>query len=421
MLRIRTAVGVLAFAVLASAMTQPAVAWVNSDFATWPTCSTQITDKCLESISISTDQESTWIPLQQSGGSGQIYSLSNTGYVPVAGESQISVNIQQMTSVGEQPGQDSTKQLYFDIMPYSNGTASRKPINESVIFKFVVRAGDYKPSRYSGMAKNLFTTYATVDGINKITLQASPLKMAFVENQTQAVCESPISVASGSNAYFNVVALKFLNDSNAELVNVVANGSCGSGFNLEQKFGMLYPEIHYTTIGPHFLADGTTLNIGYFEATLSPDFLSQRMLITQEQALNGGLAISAAYTSSTESPVTHTVTALPDGGVRLVAEGFHFSAPTMKIKRTVGKVSLRSKLKAKQIAEAAGMQVPTKAKVSLKVSKASSRAKICKVSGGKLVTLKKPGNCLVTVKVQPARVKGKKQAARIASFSISVQ
>lgn len=421
MLRIRTAVFVLSFALTASAIVQPAAAWVNSDFVTWPSCSAQITDKCLESISISTDQEATWTSLQQSGGNGQIYSLSNTGYVPVAGESQISVNVQQMTSIGELPGQDSTEQLYFDIMPYSNGSASRKPMNESVVFKFVVRAGDYKPSRYSGMAKNLITTYTTIDGINKITLKASPLKVAYVDNQTQTICESPISVASGSSSYFNVVALKFLNNSNAELVNVVANGSCGSGFNLEQKFGMLYPEIQYTTIGPHYLADGFTLNTGYFEATLSPEFLSQRMLITQEQALNGGLAISAAYTSSTESPVTHAVTALPDGGVRLVAEGFHFSAPTMKIKRAVGKVSMRSKIKAKQIANAAGMQVPAKSKVSLKVSKASSRAKICKVAGGKLVTLKKAGNCLVTVKVQPAKVKGKKQAARVAIYSIRIQ
>lgn len=421
MLRIRTAVVALSVALLASALTQPVAAWVNSDFATWPACSTQITDKCLESISISTDQESTWTQLQQRVQGGPIYSLSNTGYVPVAGETQISVNVQQMTSIGELPGQDSTEQLYFDIMPYSNGTSSRKPLNESVIFKFVVRAGDYKPSRYSGMARNLFTKYETVDGVNKITLQASPLKMAYVDNQTQAVCESTISVASGSSTYFNVVALKFLNDSNAELVNVVANGSCGSGFNLEQSVGMLYPEIHYTTIGPHFLADGVTLNVGYFEASLSPEFLSQRMLITQEQALNGGLAISAAYTSSTETPVTHTITALPDGGVRLVAEGFHFSAPTMKIKRAVGKVSQRSKLTAKQIANAAGMQVPAKAKVTLKVSKTSSRAKICKVSGGKLVTLKKAGTCVVTVKVQPAKVKGKKQAARVATYSIRIQ
>jgi hypothetical protein len=421
MLRIRTAVVALTFALLASAMTQPAAAWVNSDFATWPTCSTQVNDKCLESISISTDQESTWIPLQQSGGSSQIYSLSNTGYVPVASESQISVNVQQMTSVGELPGQDSTEQLYFDIMPYSNGTSSRKPMNESVIFKFVVRAGDYKPSRYSGMAKNLITTYATVDGINKITLQASPLKMAYVDNQTQAVCESPISVASGSSAYFNVVALKFLNDSNAELVNVVANGSCGSGFNLEQQVGMLYPEIHYKTVGPHFLSDGVTLNVGYFEATLSADFLSQKMLITQEQALNGGLAISAAYTSSLDTPVTYTITAMSDGGVKLVAEGFHFSAPTMKIKRAVGKVSTKSKFTAKQIANAAGMQVPTKAKATLTVSKSSAKAKLCKISGGKLITLKKKGNCVVTVRVQPAKVKGKKVTARVATYSIRIE
>lgn len=53
-----------------------------------------------------------------------------------------------------------------------------------------------------------------------------------------------------------------------------------------------------------------------------------------------------------------------------------------------------------------GMNVPTKAKVTLAVAKSSK--KFCKVSGGKLVALK-PGNCAVTVTVQAPKPKGGKK------------
>jgi hypothetical protein len=44
----------------------------------------------------------------------------------------------------------------------------------------------------------------------------------------------------------------------------------------------------------------------------------------------------------------------------------------------------------------------------MSVSKKSSKAKICRISKGKLVTMKKSGTCVVTVKVQPAKAKKSK-------------
>ena len=69
-------------------------------------------------------------------------------------------------------------------------------------------------------------------------------------------------------------------------------------------------------------------------------------------------------------------------------------------------LGLKAKVSAGAVAAQLGIAVPPKAKVTLKVS--GSSKKFCKVSGGKLVTLK-PGNCVVSVTVQPAKQKGMKK------------
>jgi alpha-tubulin suppressor-like RCC1 family protein len=72
-------------------------------------------------------------------------------------------------------------------------------------------------------------------------------------------------------------------------------------------------------------------------------------------------------------------------------------------------IAPKAKVTSGAVAASLGAVIPAKSKVTLTVSKASK--KICKVSGGKLVALK-PGNCSVSVTVQPPKPKkGKKPKA----------
>jgi hypothetical protein len=63
------------------------------------------------------------------------------------------------------------------------------------------------------------------------------------------------------------------------------------------------------------------------------------------------------------------------------------------------------KLTKNQVASLIGASVPAKSKITMTVSKKSTKAKVCKISKGKLVVLNKSGICTVTVKVQPAKSK----------------
>jgi hypothetical protein len=83
-------------------------------------------------------------------------------------------------------------------------------------------------------------------------------------------------------------------------------------------------------------------------------------------------------------------------------------------------LGLKKKVSAGAVAAQLGIAVPAKAKVTLKVSGASK--KICRVSGGRLQTLK-PGKCVVSVTVQPVKLKGmkKKPAAIKATRAITIK
>jgi hypothetical protein len=95
-------------------------------------------------------------------------------------------------------------------------------------------------------------------------------------------------------------------------------------------------------------------------------------------------------------------------------------APAAPAAPVVPQLGLKARVSAGAVAAQLGIAVPAKAKVTLKVSGASK--KICRVSGGRLQTLK-PGNCVVSVTVQPAKIKGvkKKPAAIKVTRAITIK
>jgi hypothetical protein len=84
-------------------------------------------------------------------------------------------------------------------------------------------------------------------------------------------------------------------------------------------------------------------------------------------------------------------------------------------------VKRNKKYSAKSVAKLLSVSVPKKAKVKVTVSRTSKKSKTCSKSGTKVATKKKRGNCSVTVTVQPARVKGKKQPAQVTTGNLVVK
>ncbi len=133
---------------------------------------------------------------------------------------------------------------------------------------------------------------------------------------------------------------------------------------------------------------------------------------------------STSSSSSAVTPVAAPQTNTAPATDNSVAPATENSAANVSANvSTVKSVNVKKnkKYSAKSVATLLSISVPKKATVKVSVATASKSSKICAKSGSKVSTKKKTGTCSVTVTVQPARVKGKKQAPQVTSGNLVVQ
>ena len=156
---------------------------------------------------------------------------------------------------------------------------------------------------------------------------------------------------------------------------------------------------------PHFLTDGTTLNTGYYSAVVPASFISGFGL-TQEMVVASGASVVADY-AGVITPLISSVTAEADGAVRITADGFSYSQPTITTSfngrpqtATVGAAVKKGKK----------LTLPLKTTQGIATSWKSSTPKVCKVTSTKKTTKKKVGKKTVkTVTITKWQVQGKKK------------
>ena len=397
-------------------------------------CDSAANTLCLEKVEISIDGGTNWVSLGQISSQhfSGTYDLANTGialenpnanallvqidHIQVAGSATetISNNIQVWAY-----GIDRNQSMTFADMPISG-----LPIDSRATLKFTMRVGTLNATYSVGQVDSIRSSMTIGSGFNTLAIQGKLRQIphfsyTIPNDEYWLRCRSTTDLAADNiGNYFQTMTFDFLG---AETiwrgVDVSYTGSCGHQLDMAYSDGSPYPSLIIGGSGPHFLPDGVTLNEGHFEAVLPADFLMTRMGLTTDAALNGGLVAAAQYTPGKDTAVRYV--AIPDanGAVRLVVDGVHFSSPKVVLKRakisasgikvagTPASVTKGQKLTKNQVASLVGASVPAKSKITMTVSKKSSKAKVCKISKGKLVVLNKSGICTVTVKVQPAKAK----------------
>ena len=397
-------------------------------------CDSAANTLCLEKVEISIDGGTNWVSLGQISSQhfSGTYDLANTGialenpnanallvqidHLQVAGSATetISNNIQVWAY-----GIDRNQSMTFADMPISG-----LPIDSRATLKFTMRVGTLNATYSVGQVDSIRSSMTIGSGFNTLAIQGKLRQIphfsyTIPNDEYWLRCRSTTDLAADNiGNYFQTMTFDFLG---AETiwrgVDVSYTGSCGHQLDMAYSDGSPYPSLIIGGSGPHFLPDGVTLNEGHFEAVLPADFLMTRMGLTTDAALNGGLVAAAQYTPGKDTAVRYV--AIPDanGAVRLVVDGVHFSSPKVVLKRakisasgikvagTPASVTKGQKLTKNQVASLVGASVPAKSKITMTVSKKSTKAKVCKISKGKLVVLNKSGICTVTVKVQPAKAK----------------
>ena len=210
---------------------------------------------------------------------------------------------------------------------------------------------------------------------------------AFYSNVLITSVTIPNSVTSvdvrGFSDCLNLVSVTF--ESGSKLTTILA-----SAFN--STYSLASIEIPYGV---------TSIGIAAFEwagSLTNVTFLGNAPTVETRAFANIG-ASPAAHVSFTATGFT-----LTDDKWNGFTVAREFEDQKITADRVAHTIYVRTSYAAKSIATAVSVTRTSKAKVSLKV--ASSSKKICKVSKGKLKTLKS-GSCKVTIKIQEPKKKGK--------------
>jgi len=400
-------------------------------------CGAESSSLCLEKVELSIDGGANWVSLGQISSQhfSGTYDLANTGmtlenpnanallvqidHIQVAGSaSETKTNNIQIWAYGI----DRNQTMTFASMPISG-----LPIDSRATLKFTMRVGVLNATYSVGQVDSIRSSMVIGSEFNTLTIQGKLRQIphfsyTIPNDEYWLRCRSTSDLAADNvGNYFQTMTFDYLG---AETiwrgVDVSYTGSCGYQLDIAYSDGSPYPSLIIGGTAPHFLPDGVTLNEGHFEAVLPADFLMSRMGLTTDAALNGGLVAAAQYTPGKDTAVRFVAIPEANGAVRLVVDGVHFSSPKVVMKRAkisssgikvAGKpasITKGQKLTKNQVASLVGASVPAKSKITMTVSKKSTKAKICKISKGRLVALKKSGICTVTVKVQPAKAKKSK-------------
>ncbi|MSZ33443.1 MAG: hypothetical protein F2627_02720, partial [Actinobacteria bacterium] len=172
-------------------------------------------------------------------------------------------------------------------------------------------------------------------------------------------------------------------------------------------------------------------SVSTYTATSNPGGLTCSSSTTSctVTGLTNGTAYSFAVTATTSfgtsstSSSTSSLTPLAAPQTNTTPSASTSTANVAESVATVKSANVKKnkKYSAKSVAKMLSITVPKKATVKVSVATASKSSKICAKSGSKVSTKKNIGTCSVTVTVQPARVKGKKQAPQVTSGNLVVQ
>ena len=369
-----------------------------------PMCSESATAPCIESFAFRGAGVSDWTTISAfTAGSDTtanlrtyVFDTSGTAYSPAAGfGTQIKVSAY---------GLNLTNANYTVTVNSNNGTTQNeangdhfKHLDPSTEVRVSINAGAFDTRRYISVNLSRGSTreFSTSNGNNILRLSAKVTRRTSGDNWNGPArrMESGVfelrGTAPDSVGMFSGISI----DSDAQTGSApFFQGDPSSGFK-------------FMAAAPHFLTDGTTLNTGYYSAVVPASFIAGFGL-TQDMVVSSGASVVADYAGALTQLVS-SVTPEAEGAVRITADGFSYSQPTIT---TTFNGRPQSANVGSSVKKGKKATLPLKSTQGIATSWKSTSPKTCKVIATKKTTKKKVGKKIVkTVKITKWQVQGKKK------------
>jgi hypothetical protein len=235
--------------------------------------------------------------------------------------------------------------LYIDVLPTTidtakNVTLANQPNNPKfatnldgdLSISVTVKTGEIKPGVLVGVGTNFTGDYTKVNGQSIIKFTGSPVMVPLAAKS--ADCSGETGVAKANIRQLQ--AMLFINNDGQSAFGVEgtsgdmvvsSNGVCDLStpvWNSETK------EFTWTAAAPHFAADGTTENFGFYKAIIPAADAKLLWGLDNPNDAVKALAVQVSTTEGGTSSAVATIGVL-SGKIIIDISGFKYSRPKLKI------------------------------------------------------------------------------------------
>lgn len=351
-------------------------ATLNVPKTAWPVCSSSIVTYCVTSVTLSSNggpaQPLTWVPSGTAPASSSGTATTTSTPTPTttsAGGSPVSVEgstvlLGYWSDAAWASGPDEvlgyaglyvdaeaanafSNDMFFDVEPVivdpassvayqadQSGTNYPTSLNASDVVTVSLETGAADTGVSMAIGDNMLISPGTDANGTTLTFTGNAVPVGIASDTSQCVDETGIAAA----------------DANQLEVFVAVTNDSFSGFGVDGVSGKMFVEsngvctlstpvwnttsqsLSWNVAAPHFLADGSTVDVGFYQAII-PD---------ADAALLWGLttpsdAVTALEVSVTSSGGSNSVAAgsisVKGGNIIVSSTGFHFSRPKFTVKR----------------------------------------------------------------------------------------
>jgi hypothetical protein len=205
-------------------------------------------------------------------------------------------------------------------------------LDSDLTISVVVKTGEIKAGVLVGVGTNFTGDYSTANSQSTIRFTGSPVNVPLAAKSADCSGETGVAVASVRQ----LQAMLFINNDGQSAFGVdgltgdmvvSSNGVCDLGtpvWNSTDK------EFTWTAAAPHFAPDGTTLNYGFYRASIP--VADAKLLWGLDNATDAVKALQVEIiTGGTVTNVASTTIGVKSGKVIIDVSGFQYSRPKLKL------------------------------------------------------------------------------------------
>ena len=238
-----------------------------------------------------------------------------------------------------------TSQMFFNVVPVkstanvanqanqADNSAYAAGLNPNDVITFKVRVGAAIAGVTVGIGKSVSTTKGTDANGNTLVITGVPVPVAVAGRSGDCEGEAGVAVANMNQLQGLIVVendgIGFGVDGVSGDLAVSSNGSCNLStpvWNESTK------SLSWTAASPHFAKDGTTVNTGFYTASIPVADAALLWGLTNPK--DAATALTLQVTTEAGGTVNTAISKVTVKNNKIIidATGFHFSKPIFKIK-----------------------------------------------------------------------------------------